>query len=212
MNILKKNYNLIKNEKIYNNDISLLDISSLFKLEKNIITYINELQCNNKNIDIIYFKYHEMKDKINSTIKANKDILIEINNQKKKYDLTNNYQKLNYQKKLYKLLCYQTNNSILINQIKEIEFAITLLLDDLNNCNLKSKFNNIKDKNEKKIKKVMHSKNNNPYKLTINEQITWYENKIEEKIKIKMIFESYIFSLENLYKDIIEKKMLEITK
>ena len=212
MNILKKNYNLMKKEKIYNNDISSLDIASLFKLEKNIITYTNELQSNNKNLDLIYFKYYELKNKINNAVKYNKDILTQISSQKKKFDLTNNYQKLNYQKKLYKLLCYQTSKSILLKQGKEIENVITLLLDDLNSSDLNNKFSNIKNKNEKKIKKVIHSKNDSPYKLSTNEKITWYENKIEEKIKIKMIFESYMFSLENLYKEIIEKKMLDITK
>lgn len=212
MNILKKNYNLIKKEKIYNNDISSLDIASLFKLEKNIITYTNELQSNNKNLDLIYFKYYELKNKINNAVKYNKDILNQISSQKKKYDLTNNYQKLNYLKKLYKLLCYQTSKYILLKQVKEIENVITLLLDDLNSSDLNNKFSNIKNKNEKKIKKVIHSKNDSPYKLSTNEKITWYENKIEEKIKIKMIFESYMFSLENLYKEIIEKKMLDITK
>lgn len=210
MNILKKNYNLIRKEKFYDSDISLLDITSLFKLEKNIITYTNELQSNNKNLDLIYFKYYELKNKINSAIKYNKDILVQINAQKKKYDLKNNYEKLNYQKKLYKLLCYQTSKSILLKQIKEMESAITILLDDLDNSYFNDKFINIKNKNN--ITKVMKTKNNSPYKLSINEKITWYENKIEEKVKIKMIFESYMFSLENLYKDIIEKKMLDITK
>lgn len=212
MNILKKNYNLIKKEKIYNSNVASLDIASLFKLEKNIITYTNELQINNKNLDLIYFKYYELKNKINNAIKYNKEILIKINSQKKTYDLKNTYKKLNFQKKLYKLLCYQTSKSILLEQIKEIENAITLLLDDLNSSILNNKFNNIKNKNKKNIIKIMNNKNDSPYKLSTNEKITWYENKIEEKVKIKMIFESYMFSLENLYKEIIEKKMSDITK
>lgn len=214
--LLKHSSDSSKFDEINNNNIEHLDIGSLFKLEENIIKNIQKLENKNKDLDIIYLKYHELKNKLKEKVSSEKNMLIKISGQKEEYDKNDEKRKLLYVTKEYNSLFEQTNTKDLMDRIKEVEQKINLVKEGLKDRRLTMQYNKIKSKYSKIIIFVNGEKFDNkidiiPNNLSLAEKITWYEKRIEEIIEKKMIFDNYLFSLENLYKDIIEKRMLDIT-
>ena len=205
-----------KFDEINNNNIEHLDIGSLFKLEENLINNIYKLKAKNKDLDIIYLKYHELKNKLNKKVENEKNLLIKINGQKEEYDKSDIKRKLIYLNKEYNFLIEQTNTKKLVERIKDLEQKINLLKGEIKDRKLTIEYNKIKNNYSKIIIFVNGEKFDNkidviPTNLPIEEKIVWYEKRIEETIEKKMIFDNYIFLLENLYNNILEKRMLDIT-
>lgn len=214
--LLKYSSDSSKFDEINNNNIEHLDIGSLFKLEENTIKNIQRLENKNKDLDIIYLKYRELKNKLNEKVINEKKLLIKINSQKEEYDKNDEKRKLLYLTKEYNSLLERTNTKNLMDRIKEVDQKINLVREELKDRRLTMQYNKIKSKYSKIIIFVNGEKFDNkidviPSNLNLDEKIVWYEKRIEEIIEKKMIFDNYLFSLENLYKDIIEKRMLVIT-
>lgn len=214
--LLKNSSDLSKFDEINYNNIEHLDIGSLFKLEENIIKNIYKLENKNKELDIMYLKYQTLKTKLKEKVNIEKNLLIKINSQKEEYIKNDEKRKLLYVTKEYNSLLEQTNTKDLINRIKELDQKINLIKEEFKDRKLTLQYNKIKTKYSKIIIFVNSEKFDNkvdiiPNNLSVEEKIIWYEKRIEEIIEKKMIFDSYLFSLENLYKDIIEKRMLDVT-
>ena len=214
--LLKYSSDSSRFDEINNNNLEHLDIGSLFKLEENIIKNIHKLENKNKDLDIIYLKYHELKNKLKDKVNNEKKLLIKISGQKEEYDKNDEKRKLLYLTKEYSFLLEQTNTKDLMDRIKEVEQKINLVKEELKDRRLTMHYKKIKSKYSKIIIFVNGEKFDNkidviPNNLSLEEKIIWYENRIDEIIEKKMIFDNYLFSLENLYSDIIEKRMLDIT-
>lgn len=214
--LLKQSSDSSRFDEINNNNIEHLDIGSLFKLEENIIKNIQKLENKNKELDIMYLKYHELKNKLREKVINEKNLLIKINGQKEEYDKNDEKRKLLYVTKEYNSLLEQTNTKDLMDRIREVERKINLVKEELKDRRLTMQYNKVKSKYSKIIIFVNGEKFDNkmdiiPSNLSLEEKIVWYEKRIEEAIEKKMIFDNYLFSLENLYSEIIEKRMLDIT-
>ncbi len=214
--LLKQSSDSSRFDEINNNNIEHLDIGSLFKLEEKIIKNIQRLENKDKDLDILYLKYNELKNKLKEKVNNEKKLLIKISSQKEEYDKNDQKRKLLYLTKEYNSLLEQTNTKDLIDRIKEAEQKINYVKEELKDRKLTIQYNKIKSKYSKIIIFVNGEKFDNkidilPNNLNLEEKIIWYEKRIEEVIEKKMIFDSYLFSLENLYSDIIEKRMLDIT-
>lgn len=214
--LLKQSSDSSRFDEINNNNIEHLDIGSLFKLEENIIKNIYKLENKNKELDIMYLKYHTLKNKLKEKVINEKKLLIKISGQKEEYDKNDEKRKLLYLTKEYNALLEQTNTKDLMDRINELEQKINLIREELKDRRLTMHYNKMKAKYSKIIIFVNSEKFDNkidviPNNLGVEEKIMWYEKRIEEIIEKKMIFDNYLFSLENLYNDIIEKRMLDIT-
>ena len=214
--LLKNSSDSSRFDEINYNNIEHLDIGTLFKLEENIIKNIYKLENKNKELDIIYLKYQELKNSLKEKVTKEKNLLIKINSQKEEYDKNDDKRKLLYLTKEYNFLLEQTNTKLLVDRIKETDKKINLVRQELKDRKLTIQYNKLKNKYSKIIIFINSEKFDNkidviPSNVNTEEKIIWYQNRIEELIEKKMIFDNYIFSLENLYKDIIEKRMLDIT-
>lgn len=214
--LLKNSSDSTRFDEINYNNIEHLDIGTLFKLEENIIKNIYKLENKNKDLDIIYLKYQELKNSLKEKVINEKNLLIKINSQKEEYDKNDEKRKLLYLTKEYNFLLEQTNTKILIDRINEMDRKVELLKKELKDRRLTMQYNKLKNKYSKIIIFINSEKFDNkidiiPSNVSTEEKIIWYQNRIEELIEKKMIFDNYIFSLENLYKDIVEKRMLDIT-
>ena len=214
--LLKNSSDSTRFDEINYNNIEHLDIGTLFKLEENIIKNIYKLENKNKDLDIIYLKYQELKKSLKEKVTNEKNLLIKINSQKEEYDKNDKKRKLLYLTKEYNFLLEQTNTKILMDRIKEIDSKVELLKKELKDRRLTMQYNKLKNKYSKIIIFINGEKFDNkidiiPSNVSTEEKIIWYQNRIEELIEKKMIFDNYIFSLENLYNDIVEKRMLDIT-
>jgi len=214
--LLKNSSDFSRFDEINNNNLEHLDIGSLFKFEENIIKNIFKLENKNKDLDIIYLKYQDLKNSLKEKIISEKKLLIKINSQKEEYDKSEEKRKLLYLTKEYNFLLEQTNTKTLMSRIKEIDKKVELLKKELKDRKITMQYNKIKSKYSKIIIFINSEKFDNktdviPNNINMEEKIIWYENRIEEIIEKKMIFDNYIFSLETLYKDIVEKRMLDIT-
>lgn len=200
-------------QKKYKN-ISSLSINSLFKFEKNIINHISELEDKNKELDIIYLNYFNLKKQINCSIEYEKNYLIEIKNKKDNYDINDIKNKLSYLKKEYTTLLYQTNIISFVKKTKELEEKIILITENTNKNELNSKLYEMKQKRNKIVKtsKQTGKQKTNIYsRISIDKKICWYEKQIELLTQNKMILDNHIYCLENLYKDCIRKRKLDTT-
>ena len=110
----------------------------------------------------------------------------------------------------------KTNTKTLISKINDIDNKINLLREKLKDRKLTIQYNKIKSKYNKIIIFVNSEKFDNkndiiPNNITLEEKIKWYQNRIDELIEKQMILDNYIILLKNLYKNIIEKRILYIT-
>lgn len=156
--------------KIIDNNIKTLTIEEIFNLEYKIHKILSKIKRSSKGKEAIYYY---------------KNILIDINNIKDEYDLTNIDLKLRYLKKEYNFL-------IKLNKIKSKEI----------NC-LKRKLliKRTYDKisiNDSTLPKF------NKY-TSKNYIIRQYEKNIELLLKNKMIYDGKLYQLENLYSKLIKK-------
>ena len=203
-------------DEINSNNIEHMDISSLFKLENNIINNINKLKISKKDLDLLYLNYGSIKKKLNSKIDNNKNLLVNINIQKEEYERNDCKRNLLYLNKEYISLLEQTNTKELLNVIKNLEQKIEILKKDIKGKKLIQKYSKIRDSFNNITIFVNTEKFDNksdviPNNLSNEEKIIWYENRIEELIEKQMIFDKYVFMLENLYNDLLEKRMLDAT-
>lgn len=203
-------------DEINNNNIEHMDITSLFKLENNIINNINKLKISQKDLDLLYLNYGSIKNKLNKKIDNNKNLLININMQKEEYERNDHKRNLLYLSKEYNSLLEKTNTKALLEVIKNLEQKIDLLKKDIKNKKLLQKYSKVRDSFNNVTIFVNTEKFDNkssivPTSLSAEEKIFWYEKRIEELIEKQMIFDKYIYLLENLYNDFLEKRMLDIT-
>lgn len=203
-------------DEINNNNIEHMDITSLFKLENNIINNINKLKISQKDLDLLYLNYGSIKNKLNKKIDNNKNLLININMQKEEYERNDCKRNLLYLSKEYNSLLEKTNTKSLLEIIKNLEQKIDLLKNDIKNKKLLQKYSKVRDSFNNVTIFVNTEKFDNkssivPTILSSEEKILWYEKRIEELIEKQMIFDKYIYLLENLYNDFLEKRMLDIT-
>jgi len=203
-------------DEINNNNIEHMDITSLFKLENNIINNINKLKISQKDLDLLYLNYGSIKNKLNKKIDNNKNLLININMQKEEYERNDHKRNLLYLSKEYNSLLEITNTKALLEVIKNLEQKIDLLKKDIKNKKLLQKYSKVRDSFNNVTIFVNTEKFDNkssivPTSLSAEEKIFWYEKRIEELIEKQMIFDKYIYLLENLYNDFLEKRMLDIT-
>jgi len=203
-------------DEINNSNIEHMDITSLFKLENNIINNINKLKISQKDLDLLYLNYGSIKNKLNRKIDNNKNLLININMQKEEYERNDCKRNLLYLSKEYNSLLEKTNTKSLLEIIKNLEQKIDLLKNDIKNKKLLQKYSKVRDSFNNVTIFVNTEKFDNkssivPTILSSEEKILWYEKRIEELIEKQMIFDKYIYLLENLYNDFLEKRMLDIT-
>ena len=203
-------------DEINNSNIEHMDITSLFKLENNIINNINKLKISQKDLDLLYLNYGSIKNKLNKKIDNNKNLLININMQKEEYERNDHKRNLLYLSKEYNSLLEITNTKALLEVIKNLEQKIDLLKKDIKNKKLLQKYSKVRDSFNNVTIFVNTEKFDNkssivPTSLSAEEKIFWYEKRIEELIEKQMIFDKYIYLLENLYNDFLEKRMLDIT-
>ena len=214
--LLNCSSNSNKFDEFNSNNIEHMDIGSLFKLEENIINTVHKLESKTKDLDVIFFKYFELKEALKDKVNTEKDKLIKINSQKEEYNKNDCRRKLLYLNKEYNFLIEQTNTKILVDRIKELDKKINLIRKEIKDRKITIQYNKLKSKYNKIVIFVNSEKFDNktdviPNNLGVDEKIIWFEQRIEELIEKKMIFDNYLFCLENLYKDIIEKRMLDIT-
>lgn len=199
----------IKKENIHN-----LDIGSVFNVENSIIKEIQYIKEKSQNLDIIYLNYNKMKNNLDKKINVRKSKLILLNNEKEYYDKTTSKKKLSYLLKEYKFYLEQTDTLNYMNMIKlqheKIEYLLKCSNNKKNNdkyVKVKNKYNNILAfvKSEKLTKCSIEVPNN----VDIMFKINWYNQRINEMIEKQMIFNNYIYLLENFYKELVE---LEIDK
>ena len=208
----KKNLNDLDNAI----EIDKIDIDSLFDLEEETFKKINKLENKIKEIDVIYLKYDSYKDIFKKRILNDKNLLIRIQTKKEEYENGNKKDKLLFLKKEYKILLRLSNYNYLVNRINDIMEKIDILIkddNDNNNNNLINRYNKIKARYDEilSILKSNLSNKNTSYEIDIDSKIKMYQYEIKRVIKKMMIFDNYLFSLDNLYKDVIEKRMLDIT-
>lgn len=202
--------------KINNNDLEGLDINTMFKLETEIIEDINQLQEKYKNLDLIYFNYNKMKNKIKNKIEDKKKLLVKISMQKEEFNKIETKKKAIFLSKEYSFYKEQTNTKKLIEKIKNLCNKIDLLKGNMKNRKLTLEYNKIKEKYREIMifvsSEKFDSKNETiPSNLTNEEKIEWLNKRIEEYIEKQMIFDNYIYLLENYYNEILDKKISNIS-
>lgn len=205
-----------KFDELYDKNIEQMDISSIFKLEKNIRNNIYNLENSNKDLDIIYLNYQTIKSNIKNKIRSEKNILIKLDNNKDNYNKDNLRQKLLFLTKEYNFLIEQTNTKLLVEKIETLESKIQILMDGIDDKNILSKY----DKVKKQYNKIVIFTNSEkfgkkddivPNNVDITQKIEWYREEIETLLEKQMIFDKYIYLLENFYSDLLEKRMLDFT-
>ena len=200
------------NDVKYNSkDIKNLDINTIFKMESDLLEEISLLEDKSKNLDIIYFNYNKMKNKIKRNIEMKKDTLSKLSQQKDKLTDLDDKKKLLYLTKEYTFYKEQTNTKKLVNKIKNLCNKIDFLKGELRNRKLTLEYNKIKEKYRDIIIFISSEKFDNkkdilPSNLNIDEKIDWFNNRIEEYIEKQVIFDNYIVMLENYYSKVLEKK------
>ena len=200
------------NDVKYNSkDIKNLDINTIFKMESDLLEEISLLEDKSKNLDIIYFNYNKMKNKIKRNIEMKKDTLSKLSQQKDKLTDLDDKKKLLYLTKEYTFYKEQTNTKKLVNKIKNLCNKIDFLKGELRNRKLTLEYNKIKEKYRDIIIFISSEKFDNkkdilPNNLNIDEKIDWFNNRIEEYIEKQVIFDNYIVMLENYYSKVLEKK------
>ena len=209
-------YDYSRFDELNSRNIEHMDISSLFKLENNIVNNINKMKENTKDLDIIYLNYKNLKNKIDSKINNDKELLIKINSKKDDYDKKDERKKLLFLTKEYNFFLEQTNTKELNKKISNLEKRINFLRENLKDKKLTLEYKKIKEQYKNILIFINSEKFDNkadaiPNNLNNKEKIDWYEKRIEELIEKQMIFDKYIYLLENLYNDILKKKMLDIT-
>lgn len=209
-------YDYSRFDELNNRNIEHMDISSLFKLENNIVNNINKMKENTKDLDIIYLNYKNLKKRIDSKINNDKELLIKINSRKDDYDKKDERKKLVFLTKEYNFFLEQTNTKELNKKISNLEKRINFLRENLKDNKLTLEYKKIKEQYKNILIFINSEKFDNkvdiiPSNLNNKEKINWYEKRIEELIEKQMIFDKYIYLLENLYNDILNKKMLDIT-
>ncbi len=202
--------------KINNNDLEGLDINTMFKLETEIIEDINQLQEKYKNLDLIYFNYNKMKNKIKNKIEDKKKLLVKITMQKEEFNKIETKKKAIFLSKEYSFYKEQTNTKKLIEKIKNLCNKIDLLKGNMKNRKLTLEYNKIKEKYREIMIFVSSEKFDGknetlPSNLTNEEKIEWLNKRIEEYIEKQMIFDNYIYLLENYYNEILDKKISNIS-
>ncbi len=202
--------------KINNNDLEGLDINTMFKLETEIIDDINQLQEKYKNLDLIYFNYNKMKNKIKNKIEDKKKLLVKISMQKEEFNKIETKKKAIFLSKEYSFYKEQTNTKKLIEKIKNLCNKIDLLKGNMKNRKLTLEYNKIKEKYREIMIFVSSEKFDGknetiPSNLTNEEKIEWLNKRIEEYIEKQMIFDNYIYLLENYYNEILDKKISNIS-
>lgn len=202
--------------KINNNDLEGLDINTMFKLETEIIDDINQLQEKYKNLDLIYFNYNKMKNKIKNKIEDKKKLLVKISMQKEEFNKIETKKKAIFLSKEYSFYKEQTNTKKLIEKIKNLCNKIDLLKGNMKNRKLTLEHNKIKEKYREIMIFVSSEKFDGknetlPSNLTNEEKIEWLNKRIEEYIEKQMIFDNYIYLLENYYNEILDKKISNIS-
>ena len=202
--------------KINNNDLEGLDINTMFKLETEIIEDINQLQEKYKNLYLIYFNYNKMKNKIKNKIEDKKKLLVKISMQKEEFNKIETKKKAIFLSKEYSFYKEQTNTKKLIEKIKSLCNKIDLLKGNMKNRKLTLEYNKIKEKYREIMIFVSSEKFDGknetiPSNLTNEEKIEWLNKRIEEYIEKQMIFDNYIYLLENYYNEILDKKISNIS-
>lgn len=202
--------------KLNNKNIEKMSISSLFELENNIVDDMNKLKETSKDLDLIYFNYKTLKDKINHKINNGKELLIMINSQKEYYDKKDIDKKLLFLINEYHFFLNQTNTEKINNIINNLENRINFLKDDLKSRKYTMEYKKIKEQYKNILIFINNKQFDNtedivPDNLNNEEKINWYEKSIEKLIQKQMVFDKYIYLLENLYNDMLNKKMLDIT-
>ena len=209
-------YDYSRFDELNSRNIEHMDISSLFKLENNIVNNINKMKENTKDLDIIYLNYKNLKKRIDSKINNDKELLIKINSKKDDYDKKDERKKLLFLTKEYNFFLEQTNTKELNKKINNLEKRINFLRENLKDKKLTLEYKKIKEQYKNILIFINSEKFDNKVDVISNnlnnkEKIDWYEKRIEELIEKQMIFDKYIYLLENLYNDILKKKMLDIT-
>lgn len=210
--------NNILNEKNESNklkNIDNLDINSIFRLESELINEINILEDKYKNLDLIYFNYNKMKNKIKRSIELKKEILVKLSIQKEEFNTLEDKKKTIYLSREYTFYKEQTNTKKLVEKIKNLYNKIDFLKGDLRNRKLTLEYNKIKEKYRDIMIFVNSEKFDNkndciPNNLSNDEKIKWFNKNIEEYIEKQMIFDNYIFMLENYYNEVLQKKISNI--
>ena len=202
----------IENNDIKAKDIDNLDINTIFKMESEIIKEINQLEDKNKNLDIIYFNYNKMKNKVKRNIEEKKKILIRLSMQKEEFNNSEIKKKAIYLSKEYTFYKEQTNTKNLINKIKNLYNKIDILKGDMKNRKLTLEYNKIKEKYRDIMifinsEKFDNKNDNIPNNLNNEEKIEFLNKGIEEYIEKQMIFNNYIFLLENYYSEVLNQKL-----
>lgn len=205
-------YDNIENNDIKTKNIDNLDINTIFKLESEIIKEINQLEDKNKNLDIIYFNYNKMKNKVKRNIEEKKEVLIKLSMQKEEFNNSEIKKKAIYLSKEYTFYKEQTNTKNLISRIKNLYNKIDILRGDLKNRKLTLEYNKIKEKYRDIMifinsEKFDNKNDNIPNNLSNEEKIEFLNKGIEEYIEKQMIFNNYIFMLENYYNEVLEQRL-----
>jgi len=203
---------LNKYDDINKDYISSLDVNSIFKIESKIIDDLNILKEKDKNLDLIYFNYRNLKQRINKNIEKQKENLNCISMQKEEFGNIEARKKTLYLSKEYNFYKEQTNTKDLINKIKNLHSKIDLLKSDLRDRKLSLEYNKIKEKYNSILIFINSEKFDNkvdviPSGGSNEEKINWYEKRIEEYIEKQIIFNNYIGLLENYYNEVLEKRI-----
>lgn len=200
---IKKNYN-------HN-----LDIGSLFNLENSLIKEIQIIKEKTQNLDLIYLNYDKMKNNLNRKINSKKSELINLNNEKEEYDKTTVKKKLVYLMREYKFYLEQTNTNNYMNIIKLLHTKIEYLLKSSNSKKNNMKYDKVKNKYTNILafinsEKISNKLNNLDQNSNISEKVNWYNLRINEMLEKQMIFNNYIFLLENFYKELVSLELEKI--
>ena len=203
-----------KFDDIKKNNIKNLDISSLFNMENSLIKEIQCIKEKSQNLDLIYLNYDKMKSNFNKKINTRKSKLINLNNEKEYYDKTTLKKKLGYLIREYNFYIDQTNTGEYMNNIKLQHNRIEYLLKCVNNKKSNIKYEKVKNKYNNilafiKSENICNQSQEIPKYYDISDKINWYNKKINEMIEKQMIFNNYIFLLENFYKETVN---IEIEK
>lgn len=213
-NILNELEEVKSNQSI--NNIENLDINTIFKLENEVINEINQLQEKYKNLDIIYFNYNKMKNKVKRKIEEKKDILIKLSMQKEEFNNIEAKKKAIFLNKEYMFYKEQTNTKKLVEKIKNLYSKIDILKGNMKNRKLTLEYNKIKEKYRDIMIFINSEKFDGktdiiPSNITNEEKVIWLNKRIEEYIEKQMIFDNYIFMLENYYNEVLEKRISNIS-
>lgn len=198
------------------NNIDSLDINTIFKLENELINDINQLQDKYKNLDLIYFNYNKMKNKIKRKIEGKKELLVKLSMQKEEFNNIEAKKKAIFLGREYTFYREQTNTKKLVERIKNLYNKIDILKGDMKNRKLTLEYNKIKEKYRDILAFINSEKfdgktSNMPSNFTNEEKIEWLNKRIEEYIEKQMIFDNYIYLLENYYNEVLDKKISNIS-